>query len=620
MRPSLAALVALVLSLCATAEASAATRFVEKTGSDSSDCTNAGAPCATVGYAVGQAGEGDTIQIGAGTFAGAVTTEKVLSFVGAGAGSLPGGGAVTTIQGPAGEFAQSGKFALDLRSGGSVRALRASGGTGGTGTQYGAPGGDGIIYDSNTSAATSLNLQDVVAVGGSGGPGSVLIGPGGRGLRMSDGPGPVALTSTGSDFGGGAGLTAGTALQIYGDTATATVTDARVANDETHGTGVAVGSDAHVVLDSVDVRSGEGEAAGIYNGVLTIRRSRLHSGGWALFVYPSSEESPELEVFDSLVVSDNSQALFLESESDSPAVARIFGSTVIGHGEAAVLSGHEAGEEAATVVLRNSVIRHFPPAEVVPRTDLLANGGTIDAANSSFDTRREENGGVATAPGSGSNVAGDPGLLDPTGGVYVLQNTSPLIDRGDPSLVQAGEQDLLGTPRALDGNRDCTAVPDIGAFEVTGQEATCPVDPAPSVSAFGITNKVFAPAGKSAKATTSARKPKQGTRFTYKLSEPARVAIVIARKTLGRRLGKGTKSRCTKVTPANRDKGKPCTRFVKKTTIGGQEQSGRQSTPWNGRIGKKPAKPGKYRATIVATDTAGQRSKPRSLSFKIVAG
>jgi hypothetical protein len=619
MRLSLAASVALVLSLCGAAEATAATRFVEKTGSDASDCTNAAAPCATVGYAVGQAGEGDTIQVGAGTFTEAVSTEKILSFVGAGGGSLPGGGAATTIQGPAGAMFQAGSDALVLRRGGSVRALRAVGGSGGAGGSQGGPGGSGVRYDSNTATATSLTLQDAVLVGGSGGPGTEYIGPGRHGLAMSDGPGPVSLDSRGTDFAGGPGLAAGTAAQIYGATATATLAGAAIVNGASGGTGVAVGSKARVVLDSVDIQSG-GEAAGIYDGLLTIRRSRLHGDGWGLFVYPSSEESPVLEVFDSLVVSEGSEALFLESDSDSPAVARVFGSTLISHGSTAVLARHEDGEESATVSLRNSVVRHYPSVDAMPRIDLLADGGTIDAGFSSFDARQEENGGVVTAPGSGTNVAGDPGFLDPAGGAYVLQNSSPLIDRGDPGLVQAGEQDLLGAPRALDGNRDCVVAPDLGAFEVVGQEAACPLDPPPSVSGFGITNKVFAPAGKSAKASASVRKPKQGTRFTYKLSEPARVAIVIARKAPGRRLGKGAKSRCVKVTAKNRDKGKPCTRFVKKTTIGGQKQAGRQSTPWSGRIGNKPAKPGKYRATIVAKDAAGQRSKPRSLGFQIVSG
>jgi|GEM_PF-6586356 len=620
MRSSrLAALLVFALVLAGAAEADAATRFVEKSGSDSSDCTNSAAPCATVGYAVGQAGEGDTIQIGAGTFTEAVSTEKVLVFVGQGGGSLPGGLGTTVIQGPAGSAFQFGKNALELRRGGTVRALRAIGGKGGSGGSQGELGGSGIEYDPSTSVATSLALQDVVVIGGSGGPGTEIIGPGGEGLEMREGPGPVALSATGSDFSGGAGLAPGTAVRIYGETTTATITDAKIVNDDSFGTGVAVGSDAHVVLDDVDIRS-NGEAAGIYDGVLTIRRSHLRSKGWGLYVYPSSEESPELELFDSLVISDSSEALFLESESESPAVARIFGSTLISHGTAAVFAKHEAGEEAATVSLRNSIVRHYPPPELVPRADLFADGGTIDAAYSNFETRVEENGGSASAPGSGSNLAGDPGFVDPAGDVYVLQNTSPLIDRGDASVVQAGEQDLLGAPRALDGNRDCQAAPDIGAFEVTGQEASCP-DPPPTVSAFGITNKVFAPTGRATKpkAKASARKAKRGTRFTYVLSEPAGIAIGVARKLPGRRLGKGTGSRCVKVTPANRDKGRPCSRFVKKTTLGAQGKSGRQSLRWNGHIGKKPAAPGKYRATIIATDATGQRSQPRRLSFKIVS-
>ncbi len=618
MRSSrLAALLVFALVLGGAAEADAATRFVEKTGSDSSDCTNSAAPCATVGYAVGQAGEGDTIQIGAGTFTEAVSTEKVLAFVGQGGGSLPGGLGTTVIQGPAGSAFQFGKNALELRRGGTIRALRAVGGKGGSGGSQGELGGSGIEYDSNTAVATSLVLQDVVAIGGSGGPGTEIIGPGGEGLEMRDGPGPVALSATGSDFSGGAGLAPGTAVRIYGETSTATITDAKIVNDDdSFGTGVAVGSDAHVVLDDVDIRS-NGEAAGIYDGVLTIRRSHLRSESWGLYVYPSSEESPELELFDSLVISDSSEALFLESESESPAVARIFGSTLVSHGTAAVFAKHEAGEEAATVSLRNSIVRHYPPLELVPRADLLADGGTIDAAYSNFETRVEENGGSVSAPGSGSNLAGDPGFADPAADVYVLQNSSPLIDRGDASVVQAGEQDLLGAPRALDGNRDCQAVPDLGAFEVTGQEAACP-DPPPTVSAFGITNKVFAPTGKSPKAKASARKVKRGTRFTYTLSEPVRIAIVIARKLPGRRLGKGTRSRCVKLTPANRRKGKPCTRFVNKKTLSAQKPSGHQATPWNGHIGRKPAAPGRYRATIVATDPTGQPSQPRRLGLKIV--
>ena len=100
----------------------AETRYVAKTGSDASGCTNPGAPCLTVGFAVGQAVDGDTIQIGPGTYNEAVSTEKVLTFAGAGGGSLPGSPGATVIQGPAGAANQFGKTALELRRGGTVRA------------------------------------------------------------------------------------------------------------------------------------------------------------------------------------------------------------------------------------------------------------------------------------------------------------------------------------------------------------------------------------------------------------------------------------------------------------------------------------------------------------------
>ena len=56
------------------------------------------------------------------------------------------------------------------------------------------------------------------------------------------------------------------------------------------------------------------------------------------------------------------------------------------------------------------------------------------------------------------------------------------------------------------------------------------------------------------------------------------------------------------------------------TTIGGQQRSGKGSTPFSGKVKGKPLKPGKYRATIVATDAAGQPSAPHRLSFTILSG
>jgi hypothetical protein len=93
---------------------------------------------------------------------------------------------------------------------------------------------------------------------------------------------------------------------------------------------------------------------------------------------------------------------------------------------------------------------------------------------------------------------------------------------------------------------------------------------------------------------------KKGTKFTYTLSEPARVKIKIESKKPG---GKGKKPRFSKV-----------------TTISQQEKTGRQSTKFSGRVKGKPLKPGKYRATITATDAAGQTSAPKKLGFQVVSG
>jgi hypothetical protein len=326
---------------------------------------------------------------------------------------------------------------------------------------------------------------------------------------------------------------------------------------------------------------------------------------------------------DSLVVSDESEALLVESEEESPAVARVSGSTLIARGLAAVTAKREGAEGPATVAIRNSVVRHYPPLELIPRADLHADGGTITADFSSFATRVEENGGTATAPGSGANVAADPGLVDPSQDVFVLRNDSPLIDRGDPGIVQPGEVDLLGSPRSLDGNRDCLAAPDMGAFEVTGQSIACPIDPRPEVTNFGMTNNVFAPVGghgnRKGGVRISAKKAKRGTRFRFTLSESARVTITIERKLKGRRVGRGAKARCLKATRVNR-KAPRCVRFVKVTSLGAQAKAGKQSLPFSGRVRGKALKPGPYRATIVAKDTAGQTSSPHRVSFRIVRG
>jgi hypothetical protein len=67
-----------------------------------------------------------------------------------------------------------------------------------------------------------------------------------------------------------------------------------------------------------------------------------------------------------------------------------------------------------------------------------------------------------------------------------------------------------------------------------------------------------------------------------------------------------------------RKRAKP--RFVKVGSLNAQEKAGRQSTAFSGRLKGKALKPGRYRATIVATDPAGQTSNPQRAAFRVVRG
>jgi hypothetical protein len=50
----------------------------------------------------------------------------------------------------------------------------------------------------------------------------------------------------------------------------------------------------------------------------------------------------------------------------------------------------------------------------------------------------------------------------------------------------------------------------------------------------------------------------------------------------------------------------------------GRPPQGANCVPLGGRFGKKKLKPGKYEATVVATDSAGQPSAPATARFRIV--
>jgi hypothetical protein len=104
-----------------------------------------------------------------------------------------------------------------------------------------------------------------------------------------------------------------------------------------------------------------------------------------------------------------------------------------------------------------------------------------------------------------------------------------------------------------------------------------------------------------------------GTVLRYRLSEAARVALTVDRQVPGRRAGGG----CVK--PRPRLASKPaCIRLVR---VGRLVRSGRldaNSVKFSGRIGKRALAAGRYRVTLVATDAAGNHSRPARVLLRIV--
>jgi hypothetical protein len=140
-------------------------------------------------------------------------------------------------------------------------------------------------------------------------------------------------------------------------------------------------------------------------------------------------------------------------------------------------------------------------------------------------------------------------------------------------------------------------------------------DAPPSVGKLGMTNRVFAPARARASAVRK-RRAKRGTTFKYRLSENDRVTIAIDRRTRGRKVGK----RCRRATGKLRNR-RRCARFVRRGKITVRSgKAGANKTRFSGRFKRRALPRGRYRATLVATDSQGQKSKPRRIAFRVVRG
>ena len=90
----------------------------------------------------------------------------------------------------------------------------------------------------------------------------------------------------------------------------------------------------------------------------------------------------------------------------------------------------------------------------------------------------------------------------------------------------------------------------------------------------------------------------EGKAFRFDLSEPARVTLTVERAVRNRR------SKATRFAPSGG--------FAKSSA------AGTNSIKVPTRVGKRRLRPGRYRATLIATDAAGNSSHPKRVAFVIL--
>jgi len=131
---------------------------------------------------------------------------------------------------------------------------------------------------------------------------------------------------------------------------------------------------------------------------------------------------------------------------------------------------------------------------------------------------------------------------------------------------------------------------------------------APVISRLALTNTRFRVDRTGTSATA-----KRGTTFLYLLSEVAVVRFTVERRFKGRLVD----GRCRRPTRENRD-ARACTRYTRVGSFRRSAAAGANKTKFRGKVGRRWLKPGPYRATLRATDGAGNRSHRKRVRFKVV--
>jgi CSLREA domain-containing protein len=457
-------------------------------------------------------------------------------------------------------------------TGGSGGMTPGTGGHGGTGTSNdgGASGGAGGMLvggplDMNRSAVYGNST-------GAGGLGGTAAG-GAGGLDNSAGAGGAGGTATAGD-GGDAGDAAG----VYAINAIDTITNTTI-DSNTGGTGGAGGT-------GLGGNGGNGTAAPGGNGATGAGGNGGNSRGGGLVTEGA------LNHVTITANSGGAVGVAGTGTGGSKGTGSPVGSDASGtNGAAGVPMGAGGIKAFVTPSLRNSIV---------------ASNSGLNCFGTVADGGHDISFGDATCPGS--NVDPKLGALADNGGptrTRAIAADSPARDAVPAAGAGCPGTDQRGIARPQG------AACDAGAFELA-QEAPGPGvggqppgdSVAPLFASVSLSPSTFVVDRKAqAEVAVSARKHRKGTRFRYSLSEAARVVFTVEKRKV-RRCGKRKRKRCV--------------RYVRTGRFAHASARGANVKRFSGRIGRRSLKPGRYRVALVASDAAGNKSKPKRLNFRVV--
>ncbi|MCW2996802.1 MAG: repeat protein [Solirubrobacterales bacterium] len=240
-----------------------------------------------------------------------------------------------------------------------------------------------------------------------------------------------------------------------------------------------------------------GSGIGVHYDQFKLERSRVT----ALSNYAFSTTALGGQISDSVVVvqAQGGVGVSATTQNGTDAAVRMDHSTLMGEGPAplaALYASASSANHVATVDVHTSIVRGFQHARF-----RVTNGATTSSSASTTYSNVSDTTGdlLAGTPGAGSfgsshDSSADPAFADAATGDYRLTLGSPAVDAGDPAGLFAAEPavDFTGAPRSADGNGDCTAINDMGAYEVAHAAPTAvavaAATPAPTVgspTAFG---------------------------------------------------------------------------------------------------------------------------------------